>query len=484
MFILPQILEISSKNLLIDQLIYTFKNKLYSFIDSFSLDKSKNRYTNLFLYFQEFLNLIGKSFFQNLFEAFDTQFKNSEQRKKNYFINKSNVERTIITIFGTITFKRTLYQHKQTGEYYFYLDDLIGLEAYRNYDPLVRAILIQDSVLTNPNHVSSHSSFNILNLKGFLKGSMNIPKQTIYKFKQELKIRSICYEEIPHDKTLYVMVDEKWIHKQDKTQPNKKKWIMSKVFVTFTGIEKKGKRNRLLGRHIFITSSNTPWKEFMNEIDKLYNFEQLKMINLLSDAGSWILSGAYEMKLYSNNKIIINTCEFHVKQKINRSTTDKELRQTIANIIYEQEDKKKFIEEMDKLIEGKTKESRKQKITEYKNYILKHWKGILNMKNSLCKSSMEAHIEHCVASSFSSVPKAYSENNIETYLKLQEMILNGVNLLDYYLQTYNSSDEYVYNNKKEVDFSIFERNSTSNIAYPRCSNSLSKALYGLAHPLS
>lgn len=35
--------------------------------------------------------------------------------------------------------------------------------------------------------------------------------------------------------------------KQDKTEPNKKKWIMVKCFVTFTGIECKGKRSRLLG---------------------------------------------------------------------------------------------------------------------------------------------------------------------------------------------------------------------------------------------
>ena len=43
---------------------------------------------------------------------------------------------------------------------------------------------------------------------------------------------------------------------------------------------------------------------------------------------------------------------------------------------------------MDKLIESKTKESRKQKTEGYKNYILNHWKGIQNMKNSLCKSSL------------------------------------------------------------------------------------------------
>ena len=118
-----------------------------------------------------------------------------------------------------------------------------------------------------------------------------------------------------------------------------------------------------------------------------------------------------------------------MKQKINRSTTDKELRITIANIIYEKEDKEEFIKEMDKLIESKTTDARKEKITEYKNYILRHWKGIINMKNSLCKSSMEAHIEHCIASSFSSVPKAYSENNIETYLKLQDGLMSSFRTL-------------------------------------------------------
>jgi len=481
MNILSQILEISSKNLLVNQFIYITKEKLHSLIEKFTLDASKNRYPNLFFLFQELLNSISKTFFEHYFEALDNQFRNSRERKEKYVINKSNVERTLITIFGTITFKRTLYQNKITGEYFFYLDDLLGLEAYRNYDPLVRAILVQDSVLTNPNHTSRFSSLNTLNLIESLKSSLFIPKQTIYKFKQESKIKKICYAEIPHDKTLYVMVDEKWIHKQDKANPNEKKWIMVKVFVTFTGIHRKGKRSRLIGRHVFITSSKTPWKDFMNEIDKIYNFEKLENINLLSDAGSWILSGVSEMKLYTNNKITINTCEFHVKQKICRSTTDKNLRQTIANIIYENEDKKEFIKEMDKLIESKQKDSRKQKITEYKKYILKHWKGIINMKHSLCKSSMEAHIQHCVAHAFSAVPKAYSANNIETYLKLQEMRLNDISILNYYLCTYNSEEEYIYNNEKEVNYSMFEH-STSNLPCLHSNSNVSKALHELAYP--
>lgn len=481
MYILPQILTISSKNFLIQQFIYKIKDKLNILIDNFQNDISSNRYCNLFISFQDMLNNLSSSFFVALFESLDYLFKISSERKKKYHINKSNVERTIVTIFGTLTFKRTLYQNKLTGEYFFYLDDLLGLESYRNYDPIVRAILVQDATLTNPNHSSLHSSLYSLNLNGYLKNSLSIPKQTIYNFKRETIIRPIQYDYIHTNHTLYVMVDEKWIHKQDKSSPNKKKWIMSKVFVTFTGIEHKGKRNRLQGRHIFITASDTPWKDFMSEIDKIYDFDNLNKINLLSDAGSWILSGSNELKLYSNNKIIINTCEFHVKQKINRSTTDKELRQYIANIIYENEDKNEFIKVMDTLIDSKTKDSRKLKVTEYKNYILKHWKGIISMKHSLCKSSMEAHIEHCVASVFSSVPKAYSDNYIESYLKLQEIHLNGINILDYYLHTYNSNDGFTYLNEKEVDFSLFDKSSTSNILYPRNSSPISSALFGLAH---
>ncbi len=177
----------------------------------------------MFLSFQELMAEISTSIIKNILELTDEKFKNSAIRKEKYYINKSNVEWTIITIFDEITFKRTLYQHKLTNEYYIYVDDVFGIEAYKNYDPIVRGILIQDSVLKNPNQTANYSPLNFFHLKQFLKRKTNIPKQTIYKFKQDIKLRNIEYDEIPHQDTLYVMVDEKWIHKQDKKKPNKKK---------------------------------------------------------------------------------------------------------------------------------------------------------------------------------------------------------------------------------------------------------------------
>ena len=483
MNILPQILDISTKNLIISNIILKFQKELFSLFEKF-LHHPTNFIPSIMMSLQKIMNNVILQFLSSVFKSIDDYFKNSKDRKKKFFINKSNVERTLITVFGELTFSRTLYQNKFTGEYYFYLDDVIQLEPYKNYDPVVQALMIRDASFTNPNHSTYHSFLNSFHLENlYSNSSIPIPKSTLYYYKRNVKILQIDYKEIPTDHhSLYVMVDEKWIHEQDKTRPNEKKWIMAKCFVTFTGISRKGKRNRLIGKHTFITSSSNPWKDFMNEISNIYNFENLNTINLLSDAGSWILSGASELKLYTNNNVTINTCEFHVKQKICRSTSDKDLRMKIADIIYKDEDKENFIIEMDKLIESKTSDSRKQKVTEYKNYILKHWKGIINMKYSLCKSSMESHIQHCIASVFSSVPKAYSRNNVENYLKLQEMILNDVNIFRYYLDTYNSIDETIYTNQKDIDFSLFDKPTSSIIPNLSTANPVSFSLHSIANP--
>ena len=103
---------------------------------------------------------------------------------------------------------------------------------------------------------------------------------------------------------------------------------------------------------------------------------------LIEYAGGWILAGKDELKLYANNNIIVNTCELHVKQKINRSTTDKDLRNKLYKIIYEDEDKTLFKTTMQEIIDSKV--SNQGKI----------------------KFSMESHILHCIASKFSSRPKA------------------------------------------------------------------------------
>ena len=120
-----------------------------------------------------------------------------------------------------------------------------------------------------------------------------------------------------------------------------KHFIMSKAFITFTGIETKGKRRILQNKMTFLTTSKSPWDEFMNSISKIYDFKQYKTIKVLSDAGTWITSGISNLKLYVDNIVIPCLCEFHCKQKINRITKDELLRKLLNEAI-DNDDKETF----------------------------------------------------------------------------------------------------------------------------------------------
>ena len=63
------------------------------------------------------------------------------------------------------------------------------------------------------------------------------------------------------------------------------------------------------------------------------------------------------------------------------------------------------------------------------------------MVSSAIGSSMEAHISHFIASIFASRPKGYKESNINKYFMLNDAKINGINLFNTYLLTYNQTEK-------------------------------------------
>lgn len=450
------------------------ENILYCYDDN-KLIKSQLNYE------KNMANLLIETI-KNAIPKIDKIFESSEYRKKNFYISKRDIPRDRELMFGSLYYSRNCYCDKNKKNCFFFIDRLFGFEKYTTYDNLIRGLIINESVNTNANMTSNNalnSSYSILDCLN-VNELKKIPRQTIYRWINDWEIPNVAYNTIKSHGTLYVMADEKWIHKQMKKELKKKisiglkkytkeeidgfkeelrkkHYIMSKCFIIFTGAKIEHGRTKLLGRHIFTTSSKNPWKELMDEISKIYDFKEIKTINLLSDAGGWILSGKDELKLYAHNKIVVNTCEFHVKQKIHRMIRDELYNTLMEWDIYEYEDKDDFIALVDDVI--KLRPHRKEKIIEYRDYILKHWKTILNMKYCDIKSSMESHISHYVANQFGSRPKGYSDKNIEQYLKLETLKNNGFNILDLYLKS-SKNEEYVYN-EKELCFSLFDSHSSN-----------------------
>lgn len=486
MLSIPQNIQNEAKNIIENAFLEKCRDLFLKTIDNLFYSFSPCKYIEFNLNLITSIKSIIVDTIIYTIKIIDDLFLNSDYRKKHFYINKQDVPRTVVSIWGTISFRRTYYTDKNKENGFFLIDELFGFEKYKNYDQIIRGLLINESVNTNANKACNNSLvYNFDILKNLTSSNLpDIPRQTVYNWIKNWNIPKVDYEPIENGTTLYVMTDEKWIHEQIKKhnlideEKSKKHFIMSKCFVIFTGAKTKNKRTELLGKHVFITSSRTPWKDLMDEICKIYDFEKLETINLLSDAGNWILAGKSELKLYSKNNIIVNTCEFHVKQKIYRMTTDKELRKLFEKVIYEECDKKKFILLADNLIESKP-DNRKEKLTDYKNYITKHWTSIINMKHCDIKSSMESHISHCVAEHFGSRPKGYSKNIIERYLKLQEAKLNGINILDLYLKSSYNDEAFVYN-EKEINYSLFDK-SISYLPVYTSKDPISMLLHNVAY---
>ena len=391
------------------------KNKIFFKISEISEEIVNSLIDNLFNfdnshidYFQ-FINRISEASrkiilatIAETFETIDTVFCNAPSRSEKYYINKSNVSRTITTIVGDLTFKRTYYISKANPNFRFYFVDLIfGLHKYDHYDSIIK-----DIAITN-----------------------------VFQSSQAQAARDISKY-------------EKYIGAQDQEND-----IMVKCFVTFESIKQVGKNRRaLVNRYVFSTTGKNAWSKFMDHIAKRYDFSKIRHIYLLADGGNWIKNGLHELKLYAQNRPQFCLCEFHFKQAINHISSDKDERKKLLEI-FNTKPFEEFKKRIDELIV--INPNRKETITNKYNYIKNNKSAIKRMLNLDIGSSMESHISHFIASMFASRPKGFSTKRIDNYLKLNDYFFNNINIFDLYRNSFNNKDV------EKVDENIFSNNFTN-----------------------
>ena len=434
--------------ILISPILY---NMVDFMVDNLFAENIENKYFSLISAIQFSTRELIKKIIISTFEEIDENYKHSAERLTRYYINKSNVKRTLITIVGEITFTRTYYKCKHSNMKFFYLDSAFDLPKYDHYDPIIKAIAVNNSVNTSQAQASRDTSAFIGDLKYFMDtNSVNtIPRQSIYNWIKEWHTPNVVPTSIDTPETLYVMADEKYIGAQDI-----EKDIMVKCFVTFEGVEDISKNRRaLINRSVFSCYDSHAWPLFMDYIAKRYDFSKIKNIALLADGGKWIKTGLAELRLDVNNRVKFYLCEFHFKQAIHHITTDENERKELLEV-FTNKRKKDFINAVNKIIENN--KNREETIKKKLNYIINNYSSIKNMLELNIGSSMESHISHLIASFFASRPKGFSTKRIDQYLKLNDYKNNGINIFKLYIQSYNNKEvleidenianTYVYDN--------------------------------------
>ena len=450
------------KDVLKNKIKIIISSTLYKYVDvlvdNFSFTTwNSNNYFN-------FINLIDSSFrkyilsiISSTFEEFDLQLRNSLERKSRYYINKTNVPRSITTIFGTVNFKRTLFKSKLSNKYVFLLDKYFNLPKYDHYDPIVKSIAINNAFNTSQAQSARDISSITNGLSYFIDKNkiFSIPRQSIYSWIKDWKVPDIVPQSVSTPETLYVMADEKYIGSQ-----NTDKDIMVKCFVTFEDVQHISKnRNMLTNRFVFSTCSKKPWKVFMDKIAMRYDFTKIKNIALIGDGGNWIKSGISELRLDACNLVKYYLCEFHFKQAIHNIIPDEQKRKILIRI-FNNYSKKQFINATNIIL--KYHPERTSTIKQKVDYIITNYSYIKNMLNFDIGSSMESHISHLIASFFASRPKGFSTKNIDKYLLLNDYKNNNINIFNLYLKTYNSKHS-VKITEDEFNFTLSNSSDIDNI---------------------
>ena len=440
--------------ILISPILY---NTVDILVDNLFLSNSENTYFSMLSTIQSSVRELIRKIIITTFEEIDDNFKNSAERKSRYYINKSNVSRTLITIVGEISFKRTYYKNKFSNDKFFFIDKSFDLPKYDHYDPVVKGLAIKNAIESSQSQSARTTSEMIEELSKFIDDTSfnNIPRQSIYNWIKEWHTPDIVPTSVETPETLYIMADEKYIGAQ-----NIEKDIMVKCFVSFEDVKQVSSgRRALVNRYVFSCYDSKAWPKFMDYIAKRYDFSKIKNIALLGDGGSWIKSGVNELRLDPTNEVKFYLCEFHFKQAIHHITSDDVERKNLIDIFSTQK-KKDFINAVNTIIENNP--NRKDTITKKLNYILNNYSSIKAMLELKIGSSMESHISHLIASFFSSRPKGFSTKRIRQYLKLNDYKNNNINIFKLYIQSYKNT-EIKKINEEIINNYTFGNNSNGNI---------------------
>ena len=107
---------------------------------------------NNYINFMNDLDSFNYSFITNIikdyFEYIDEQFFNTTYRKQ-FCESNGFYERTILTLFGEIRFKRRYYYDKKYNDRFYFTDLFLGLPKRKYFDPFVCAEICNESASTS-----------------------------------------------------------------------------------------------------------------------------------------------------------------------------------------------------------------------------------------------------------------------------------------------------------------------------------------------
>ena len=358
------------------------------------------------------LDEIGVMIVKEALEMLDEVIRESSKRKREYYIQRRNDRKTLITKFGEVNYERTYYKSKKDGSYRYLSDELVGIYPYERMDLSYESELIEEAIETSYEKSGKRASNNV-----------QVTRQTVMNTIRRLGNVENDEAEIPLKKrvvkTLYIEADEDHVALQN----GRNKEI--KLIYVHEGKRFKSKgRYELINKRLFtgsLIAIEDLWLDVANYLEEAYDLDRVEKIYISGDGASWIKEGLNWIK---GSEYVLDY--FHLSKYVKIATAH--MPQTFEPLwTYIRNLNKKGVIELLNFITAETEsETKKEAVKKSKRYILNNWKGIeKGMEEGYIGCSAEGHISHVLSSRLSSRPMGWSLIGADQIARLRVYKANG-----------------------------------------------------------
>ena len=414
------------KDIFDDSLVISFQEMVEESLMEFSKG-------NDLIAFQEKLrggmNKICVTIQQRLLECVDHHLTSKKSTRKGWVIERRNDEKTILSPFGPVIYRRTYFRNKKNGTYAYLTDKAVGYTPHQRLDVLLEADVVAEASersyrkagISQESHAAGTgvSGQTVLNL--------------VRKFQPEQIDVNKRLEDKRTSKIIYIEADEDHVAHREK---GVRAFDQRLVYVHEGCINVGKNRNQLLGKKYFTfapgTKSEILWNTIWRYLDDTYDLEKTEHIFISGDGAGWIKSGA---EYIPDARYVMDG--FHLKKAIHRAAgVDQERRDALASLI---RDGKwaKMNRLLITLLDEAISESRQQAVTKMISYFNNNWSGIQAQRvyrNLLVGCSAEGHVSHVLSSRLSSRPMGWSYVGANQMAHLRIHRANGLDLHKAYLK--------------------------------------------------
>lgn len=387
---------------IIQQIFSDFQKNVCSFFES-------GQFVNLLTAEQELSQHVNmtvcnllKAYYEQLDEAISMD--KAGRKADGLIVVRRNDERTLLSKFGEIKYRRTYYKDKKSNRYRYPTDEIMEVEKYQRVSTGVGLELSQAAIDSSYAKSSKQVTGGRVSCQTVMnKLRRSRPMEAVVEQKQQVRV-------------LHVDADEDHV-----TLSNGKKSMVPLVSV-YEGIEKHGKRG--LCKNVFHISEygkkpDDLWEQVLSEIERRYDLNGTQ-IYLHGDGAAWIEKG---LEWLPKSRFVLD--KYHKNKSIKEMTAGlgKDLRRGFDEAIRTalNENDCQSIELLRQSLMAENPQ-RTEKICEAAAYLSSNIEGIricavdFEANNGGCT---EPHVSHVLSSRLSSRPMKWSK---ATLTKLAPML--------------------------------------------------------------